>query len=368
MTNQSYATPSSTAPRTASSHGALAAACAAVPSLLLACALGCTESPAPPHPQPSGADVAAALRAIDQHLTRSDTPSALLIADRLVRLVPSDPLAQDARARALLAEASRSAPERANELRRDAIAAYAAAAEADTTHAGYPHAGSVVASMVPDGELQALALAQEACRRAPADASHHLYRGLAHSRISQWDQALAAFEEANRLHPEDPTCLMSMAEVSARLGNAESALALASRARRLRPDDVDLRLMEARIARLAGSPDRTRALLLALDEVVLAREAISGELALACQQLGDHVERARAIQRSAVAQPLRFDLAIDTACAWADAGRAEEAEFWLERAGSAGAPAALLQSARDQLTEAIDRHRREGPDPSRTVP
>ncbi len=340
----------------------------AVTLLLLASAAACTESPAPPPAAPNAADVAAALRAVDEHLTRSDASSALRIAQRLASLAPRDPLAQDALARALLAEAGQSSPGRATELRHSAIEAYAAAAAADGFHAGYPHAASVVASMVPGGAAQALALAEEACRRAPSDASHHLYRGLAHARLDHWEEALAAFGESDRLRPDDPTCLMSMADVSARVGRSSSALELASRARSLRPDDQDLRLMEARVARLAGSPDRSRALLLALDEAALARESVGIELALACQQLGDQEGRARAIERTAIAQPLRIDLAINTALAWAEAGRAEEAAFWVERARKAGAPESVLDAAHASLSEAIDRHRRGSPAPSRIEP
>jgi len=282
----------------------------------------------------------------------------LLIARRLRELRPSDPLVQEALGRALLRSADAATGTDRVAVLADALSAYDTAAELDPNNGGYLHSAGIIASMIPEHLPQAIDRHRRAAERMPDEAAPPLFAGLAMARMGDSAGALEWLSRANELRPGDPTCQMAMADAMVRLGRGDAAIEMAASARALRPDDLDLRLLEARVSRLAGRPERARSLLLALGDAALARDAFARELAAAHTRAGELNPAAEALQRAAVAAPLRVDLAMECAIAWADAGHTEQARYWLDRCSSTGASDALLDEARTRVNEAIDRHQR----------
>jgi tetratricopeptide (TPR) repeat protein len=293
-------------------------------------------------PQRSSA-IEAALAAAEQYLDGNDLASAETILVKLLEAGPANYRAHELYGRVLYlrgVHAQRAGRDEAGaELFAAAYDHYRASVEAAeaveaAVAAGLNQSAGEIASAAGLSE-RAVAHFQAAGRLDPASPKHPLYEAQMLIQLERTAEARRALERVLELDPDEAYAYASLAAVAMAEGNRVSALRHIREARDIAPGNLGIRIQEARLRRQCDEPRQALELLMALDERLRAREAVTAEIAACHLALGNPVEAARAWEyryRRHPRQPTAWRAAVRAGEAHLAAGRRQDAQWWCREA------------------------------------
>lgn len=296
------------------------------------------------------------LLAIETWLEKGRPVQAEQIARRLVELDPDSIDALEAHGRCLVILAALEAREGRSDgsgLNREALERYRSAiasAAGTPPHASLLHAAGLAAQAVGEDE-EALEYHERAASIDTTNPQHPIFVGNLLAKLERPAEAATWFTRATEVDPREAWGWAGLAETRRQVDEHDSALEAIRTARRHAPSNVSFRVAEARILRESSRGREAAMLLFAIQPAERATPAVTGELAAACTQIGEHGRAAQAWEALHSAQPERIDASVNAAFAWIRAGEPGRAASWLEAAEAAGATPAQLEKLRSQLRE-----------------
>ncbi len=309
-----------------------------------------------------------ALQAIEVWLGKGDASKARTIAERLVEVDPDSPDAREAHAITLVAVAAETAAggdeETAKSLRSRALSRYEEAIElsASTPRPDMLHASGIIAESL-GLQQRALELYTDASEGAPDNASHAIYAGNVLIKMERHADAESWFDKAVTIDPAEPWGWAGRAVVFRQQARFEEALNSIRQARRAAGgrgtrNDLVFRVSEARILRESGRAEASARLLFALDAQTRANSAaVTEELHLACELIGEHARSAQVWAEFHAAHPDDGEALFMVAESWLRAERPEEAASWYRLAEDLGLPEELIDRMKRKAREAVARDR-----------
>lgn len=204
--------------------------------------------------------------------------------------------------------------------RREAAAAYAAAADLDRTNAGLQHAAAMVLDSAGLREA-ALPLFDRAVAAAPRNAEFLLHRAFARLRGGDVKGAADDAATMGALAPADPWRFALDAEIALAIGQPADAARTARRAVDASPDTIGFRILLSRCQRADGRAEDAVLGLRGLDATARAFPAVAAELALGYAALARPRDAALAWEAAMndIANADDASVATETARAWLDA-------------------------------------------------
>lgn len=333
---------------------------------------GCDDRTPPTPEKTAGPRDAAraeeALQAIEVWLGKGDAEKAGTIAEKLVEVDPSSPDAREAHAVTLVAlgaeAASKGEASAAETLRKRALTRYEEAIELSEPlpRSDMLHAAGIIAESV-SREEQALGLYQRAAEADSDNPSHPLYAGNVLIKMDRPDEAGPWFTKALEIDPAEPWGWAGRAAAlrqQARFDEALSSIRNARKAANGRnlASDLPFRVSEARILRESGRPNDSARLLFAIDpEIRSSSRAVTIELHLACELVGDHVRSAEVWAAFHASHPENAEALFMVAESWLRAGREDEAASWYQLARDIGMPEDGIQEMMRKARERAERDR-----------
>ena len=281
---------------------------------------------------------------------------------------PYSPDAREAHAITLVAVAAEAAAggdeETAKVLRRDALSRYEEAIElsASDPRPDMLHATGIIAESL-GLQQRALELYTEASKGDPDKASHAIYAGNVLIKMERHEDAESWFGKAVQVDPAEPWGWAGRAVALRQQSRFEEALNSIRQARRAAGgrgtrNDLVFRVSEARILREAGRAEESARLLFALDPQTRANSAaVTEELHLACELIGEHARSAQVWTEFHAVHPEDGDALFMVAESWLRAGRPEEAASWYRLARDLGLPEELIERMKRKAEEAAARDR-----------
>lgn len=309
---------------------------------------GCDRQPESANP--TGPDssvdfkaVEAALGAADSYFNTGDLDKARVILARLVEREPREMRARElyGQTLALLARQSLQVGDagESERLNLEAYEQYKIAISIEPESAGLQHSAGMIALGAKQME-EALGHFLEAGRLDPLNPQSPLFAAQILILNRHLDQAEAELERARRLDEDEPMIQASLAIIALERKEFDLARRRIARARTIDPHNLDLLVQEARIHRRSGDPMRALEMLVLLDGIQRARLAVSEEMALSYEAIGQSQKAAEVwthrirVHRNAEGRevPVIWRDAVKAAEAFLRAGQREEAWHWLQNA------------------------------------
>lgn len=296
-------------------------------------------------PALSAAQVQASVQAMDRLIDTGQFENALRVARELAAKAPSDPLASEALARALLNQCNANP---SSELRIETAAAYAKAAAQRPTSPGLQSAAGIAEFSA--GHIDAAVDFHQKARQLEPGNPQHLYQeAMIWNAASKPDSAIYLFELALKLDPDSPEIEIGLAEGLYQFGEIERSLEHMQRARALSPNDSAIRFRAASLLRGVGKPTEAAEMLLGEISIGNANQATFELCAKCLSDAGKHAQSAEVWERLATMTLMRPQPLLEAARSWSKAGQQETALIFLEKARQANAPQAYFDVVQSEI-------------------
>ncbi|MSR33392.1 MAG: tetratricopeptide repeat protein [Phycisphaerales bacterium] len=302
------------------------------------------QKPTPP-PTPTASQVQASVQAMDRLIDAGQLENALRVARELTVMAPSDPLASEALARALLSQSNANPT---SELKIETAAAYAKAAAARPSSPGLQSAAGITAYSAGNIE-SAISFHQNARQLEPGNPQHLYHEAMMWNAMAQPASAVELFEKALQLDPDSPNIEIGFAEALAQLGNTERSLDHMQRARKLALSDSLIRFRAAALLRVLGKPNDAAEMLLGGVSMGSADQATCELCAHCLSDAGQFAQSAEVWERLATMTMMRPTPLLEAARNWSKAGQQESALICLEKARQAIAPKAYFEVVQSEI-------------------
>ena len=305
-----------------------------------------------PSPALSAAQVQASVQAMDRLIDAGKFENALRVARELAAKAPSDPIASEALARALLSECNANPTA---ELRVETAAAYAKAAKERPTSPGLQSAAGIAAFSAGSIE-NAIRFHQKAGKLEPGNPQHLYLEAMMWNASAQPNSSIELFERALKLNPDSPDIEMGWAEALSQVGDVPRTLEHMQRARTLAPQDAAIRFRAATILRAVGKPNEAADILLGGISIGSANQATFELCAQCLSDAGKHAQSAEVWERLAATTMMRPQPLLEAARSWSRAGQQETALILLEKARQANAPQAYFDLVQSEIMARQPQH------------